>query len=69
MTNENKNFLKMLVHPSWSQLQEYIDTLNDIISECDDDEEKEWLTVAIDGFNLVISNAQKVLDKENNNDL
>lgn len=66
MTIFDKEELRCLIHPSWSNLQDYIDLLNDILDRCEDQEEREWLSTAVDGFNIVITNVQKVLDKEKN---
>lgn len=66
MTNQDKEELRCLIHPSWSNIEDHIDLLNDILDNCEDQEEREWLSTAIDGFNIVITNIQKVLDKEKN---
>lgn len=63
MKNKDLDYLRTLIHPSWSDIDDKIDALNDIINECDDQEEREYLSSAIDGYNLVIVNIQKILDK------
>lgn len=63
MSDESLEYLRCMISPYWSNIDDYIDGLNDIIDECKNNEDRENLTNAIDGFNLVIINIKKVLKR------
>lgn len=62
---EQKERLYCMLAPQWSPLDDYVDELNDIIDECDNQEDREELTIAIEYLNLAITRIQKLYKKEN----
>lgn len=60
---EQKERLYCMLAPQWSPLDDYVDELNDIIDGCDDQEDREELSIAIDYLNLAITTIQKLYKK------
>ena len=63
---EQKERLYCMLAPQWAPLDDYVDTLNDIIDDCDDQEDREELSTAIDYLNLAIITIQKLYKKGEN---
>lgn len=60
----SKEILMHMLSPYWNDIHDYIDGLNDIIDNCDNQEDREDLSVAIDHINLAIVNMEKVLKRK-----
>ena len=61
---EQKEKLYCMLAPQWSPFEDYIEELNDIIDDCDDQEDREELAIAIEYLNLAIIRIQKVYKKK-----
>lgn len=58
------NELYVMLSPSYNDIHDFVDGLNDIIDNCDNQEDREELTIAIDHINLAIISMMKVLNKK-----
>ena len=63
MTDYNLEKLRNCVSLYFSNSEDYINPLNDIIDETDDEEDRESLSTVIDYINLAILEIQRVVER------